>query len=47
LRADPIEQGAGAGLPQAFDQIRQVFGIIGGRLDLDLYRIVQQQSDGD
>jgi hypothetical protein len=44
LRASPIEQGAGAGLPRAFDEIRQVFAMIGGREDLDLYRIVEQQS---
>jgi hypothetical protein len=44
LRASPIGQGAGVGLPRAFEQIRQVFAIIGGREDLDLYRIVEQQS---
>jgi hypothetical protein len=44
LRASPIDQGAGAGLPKAFEEIRQVFAMIGGRDDLDLYRIVEQQS---
>jgi hypothetical protein len=38
------EEGAGAGLPTAFEGIRQVFALIGGREDLDLYKIVQQQS---
>ncbi len=44
LRACPIEEGAGAGLPQAFDALRRVFAMIGGREDLDLYKIVEQQS---
>ncbi|MFN6131196.1 MAG: hypothetical protein ACK6DC_10490 [Planctomycetota bacterium] len=44
LRAATIEEGAGAGLPEAFEEIRRVFALIGGREDLDLYRIVEQQS---
>lgn len=44
LRAPPIDDGAGAGLPHAFEEIRRVFALIGGRDDLDLYRIVEQQT---
>ncbi|MFO0014867.1 MAG: hypothetical protein ACK553_19190 [Planctomycetota bacterium] len=47
LRAAPIEEGCGAGLPGAFEEIRRVFAMIGGREDLDLYRIVDQQSQSD
>lgn len=46
LRASPIEDGVGAGLPRAFEEIRNVFAMLGGRDDLDLYRIVQQQLAG-
>lgn len=44
LRGGSLEEGAGAGLPDAFQQIREVFALIGGREDLDLYAIMEKQQ---
>ncbi|MEQ1828876.1 MAG: hypothetical protein ABL921_23130 [Pirellula sp.] len=44
LRAAGIEQGAGAGLADAFCRIRELFALMAGRQDLDLYKIIEQQD---
>ncbi len=44
LRTPLGETAPGAGIPNALEQIRGVFAILGGRDDLDLYSILQRQS---
>jgi hypothetical protein len=43
LHGGTIEDGPGEGIPNAFQQIRQVFALLGGRHDLDLYSIIEKQ----
>ena len=45
MRAGSLEDGAGSGLTVAHDQIRQLFALISGRADLDLYRIVEAPTN--
>ena len=47
LRGGSIEAGAGVGLVDAFENIRQLFSVIAGREDLDLYKIMEQQATND
>lgn len=44
LRGGGIEAGAGVGLADVFKNIRQLFAIIAGREDLDLYKIMEQKQ---
>ena len=44
LRASSIEAGAGVGLVDAYRSIRELFAIIAGREDLDLYKIIEKQQ---
>lgn len=43
LSAGSLESGAGAGIPAALKSIREVFAMLGGRADLDLYAILEKQ----
>jgi hypothetical protein len=45
VRAGSLEDGAGSGLTVAHNQIRQLFALISGRADLDLYRIVEAPTN--
>ena len=48
LRGGDLEAGAGVGLRDAFRGIRQLFAMLAGRQDLDLYDIIaRQQSNCD
>ncbi len=48
LRGGDLETGAGVGLRDAFRSIRQLFAMLAGRQDLDLYDIIaRQQSNCD
>ena len=44
LRAGSIEEGAGIGLSRAHAKIRELFTIIAGREDLDLYKIIEKEA---
>ncbi len=44
LRGGNIEDGAGVGLSDAFESIRQLFALLAGRQDLDLYDIISKQQ---
>ena len=44
LRGGNIEQGAGVGLTDTFRSIRQLFAMLAGRADLDLYDIISRQQ---
>lgn len=46
LQGGDLEDGAGVGLAQAFDNIRQLFAMLAGREDLDLYGIIEKQNHG-
>jgi len=43
LDSNSMQDEAGAGLPRALEQIRQVYALMGGRADLDLYSIMDRQ----
>ena len=45
LRGGNIEEGAGVGLSDAFRSIRQLFAMLAGRQDLDLYDIISRQQN--
>jgi hypothetical protein len=45
LRGGSIEEGAGVGLSAAFRNIRQLFAMLAGRQDLDLYDIIAKQQN--
>lgn len=48
LRGGSVEEGAGVGLSDAYESIRQLFALLAGRQDLDLYDILsRQQSTSD
>lgn len=46
LRAGRIENGAGTGLSEAYQDVRRLFAMIAGRDDLDLYKIMEQRQLG-
>jgi len=46
LRGGSIEQGAGVGLVEGFLAIRDLFALLAGRDDLDLYQIIEKQQPG-
>jgi len=46
LRGGSIEDGAGVGLSESFRNIRELFAILAGRQDLDLYDIIAKQQTG-
>ena len=45
LNADSDERAPGEGLPKAFERLRAIFAILGGRKDLDLYAIMRAQGE--
>jgi thioredoxin reductase len=47
VRGGSLEAGAGVGLKDAFGQIRELFAMLAGREDLDLYEIIQRQQTTD
>ena len=47
LRGGNIEEGAGVGLSAAFRNIRELFAMLAGRQDLDLYDIIAKQQNAD
>ena len=46
LKGGSIEQGAGVGLLDSFRSIRELFAVMAGRQDLDLYDIIAKQQVG-
>ena len=45
LRGGNIEDGAGVGLSEAFGKIRELFAMLAGRKDLDLYDIIAKKQN--
>ena len=45
LRGGDVEEGAGVGLTHAFRSIRELFAMLAGRQDLDLYDIIAKQPN--
>lgn len=45
LRGGNIEEGAGVGLSEAFRSIRELFAMLAGRHDLDLYDIIAKKQN--
>jgi hypothetical protein len=45
LRGGSIEEGAGVGLSDTFRSIRELFAMLAGRQDLDLYDIISRQQN--
>ena len=46
LRGGNIEEGAGVGLSDAFRRIRELFAMLTGRQDLDLYELIAKAPSG-
>ena len=45
LRGGDVEEGAGVGLTDAFSNIRELFALIAGRQDLDLYNLFLKEQN--